>query len=581
MIKPLDAADYKAGLFSVLDIETYRTGKVISIMLVWKSEKGKYHKHIFSGWIEFLDFVIASPKNKYLKRIYAHNGAGFDWLSLVHEVGDSLPGLEIVTDGGGKGIGLTIRLAHNRPKVHLRDSLRILPASLSKLSKAFGVKQPKLDLDGVHPEDLYRDNIELYYQYLEHDCFALLEILEKYEQEVNQNIAPIGELRMTIGAMALAAWRTMLDRPIMTAWNKNLKEFTRASYVGGRTEVFRAGVFDSIVSYDVNSMYPFVMAEHEYPVSYVGRWSKKFDPKGLYHVRYTQTNRAIPALLHNQRKEYSYQGEGVFWSWELSRLRDIGGRFTIIKGYIFEYWGNIFSEYQNKLYRLRKDAETAGDGAKVLIYKLFANSLYGKFAQKPFSSQYKKITSAKDTISTSERRVTVIRGDICEVKTAKKVEHEFTAISSAVTSRARMVLYDYLLKAGQNLIYCDTDSIHVDAAASPKFTPHVSKQLGKLKIEKEGMGAYAGKKLYAVLGIDHREYISSKGIPKGKLSFDDIRAVSERNKTIRVDFDTPATLKEVLSGKQACKWYPRHRTIRKTFGLKIPDSTENLLPFLL
>lgn len=563
MITPLKPqGDITYGEFSVLDIETYPSGELIALELLYREATGLV-RIIFYSWADLLAYLKKhSRKNKKLRKIYAHNGCGFDWLSLIQDMIDSLDGMKFISDGSGKGVGVTIKLGH-KGNINLRDSLRILPDSLANLAKAFSVTL-KIDLGGKLPHEVLAENPDLFYEYLHSDCLALLEILEKAEQFINEEIAPIGDLRLTTGSMALAAWRTMLKKPIMTVWNKRVSDLSRRSYIGGRVEVFQPGIYERVTSYDVNSMYPFVMAEYKYPVSYEGYWSRKLEDGGLYEASFIQTNREVPALLFDrQQNSYVYNGSGVYWSWELEKLSSIGGIYSINEGYVFVHWDDIFSRYVNHMFNLRKRAEAGGDKAKVKLAKLFANSLYGKFGQKPNGKEV-IILDTKEDLDKYEGRARMISGNLFEVEKEIKVDHEFTAIASAVTSRARIVLFDFMVEAGEQLIYCDTDSIHVISNNRDTLAFHVSNRLGMLKVEKSGAGVYAGKKLYAIKDDSGNEYLSCKGVPKKSVNYDMIYRIMSDHTSIIVDYSTPPTAKEVFSGKQACRWYSRKRTIRQT-----------------
>ncbi|GAJ13847.1 unnamed protein product, partial [marine sediment metagenome] len=62
--------------------------------------------------------------------------------------------------------------------------------------------------------------------------------------------------------------------------------------------------------------------------------------------------------------------------------------------------------------------------------------------------------------------------------------NSFTAIASEVTANARMLLWDFIEKAGrENVFYCDTDSLLVNKAGADRLAGDRSQTiLGKLKL---------------------------------------------------------------------------------------------------
>jgi DNA polymerase elongation subunit (family B) len=136
---------------------------------------------------------------------------------------------------------------------------------------------------------------------------------------------------------------------------------------------------------------------------------------------------------------------------------------------------NIFSEYVEYFYNMRLEAKAKGDEVRTLLYKLFLNSLYGKFGQK--SNHWEKVGEADPTEVKLERiydvdtkkfiTVKIFGGGIFRKNDLEEGENEsfysFPAIASHVTSYARMLLWKYIETAGiENVYYTDTDSLFVN-----------------------------------------------------------------------------------------------------------------------
>jgi DNA polymerase elongation subunit (family B) len=74
----------------------------------------------------------------------------------------------------------------------------------------------------------------------------------------------------TIASQAIKVFRLYLTHDIKSL-DKKTDDFVRKSYFGGRTEVFKPEYNSKtkpIYCYDVNSLYPTVMRENEFPTNF-------------------------------------------------------------------------------------------------------------------------------------------------------------------------------------------------------------------------------------------------------------------------------------------------------------------------
>jgi len=167
----------------------------------------------------------------------------------------------------------------------------------------------------------------------------------------------------------------------------------RFAYAGGRFEVIRFGhVTGKVWEYDVNSAYP--SALRNVPDLTAGRWRYLHgDPGrrdfGLYHVRYSGNNAALPGALFrrdsNGTISYPMSVTGWYWSPEVETAREycaMGyGTMEVLEARWFEPSTDRKPfDFIDGLYLKRKALKKGGDGAHVGI-KLALNSLYGKLAQ--------------------------------------------------------------------------------------------------------------------------------------------------------------------------------------------------------
>src|SRR5690606_29953761 len=103
VLKPLSPnPDYEAA-FVVADIENRSDGSLIVVDVCWR-EAGEIIHEDFSTWEAFWKWIIRNARNdSRFRTIYAHNGGGWDWLSLsaylLREGKDKRQSLTAITAG--------------------------------------------------------------------------------------------------------------------------------------------------------------------------------------------------------------------------------------------------------------------------------------------------------------------------------------------------------------------------------------------------------------------------------------------------------------------------------------------------
>lgn len=190
------------------------------------------------------------------------------------------------------------------------------------------------------------------------------------------------------GALANYAYRKYRIAPHKADCGPFVYDAARYAYAGGRFERFRIGRFDHGYSLDINSAYPYGIAQ--LPSLSEGSWVHRRAPDtieefGVYHVRMTGAPIAHAAapLFHRDPMgniSYPWVTEGWYWSPEvalLRRLRDV----EIIEGWEYIGWETRPFGFVRDLYEQRLAMKGRGDGAQWAL-KLLLNSLYGKMAQR-------------------------------------------------------------------------------------------------------------------------------------------------------------------------------------------------------
>ena len=575
MINALPTYEKTDAYFVVADIENTPDGEVIDIDTAWRNEYEEIEHFLCSTWAEWWEWIRAKARHdKRFRTIYAHNGGGWDWLSLADylltEGADERQSIT-ATVAGSNMVTMRVKI-ERRFSINFCDSLQLLRSSLDKLSEQF-LGRNKVDTGGLLPHEIKQRDIIRYYRYVQTDTVNLLETLERALEILREKVAPIENFATTIGSTAMRVFRTVgLTQPISIPWEPGVKDFLRKGYKGGRVECFNRGYFDSIRVFDINSLYPFAMVCSYVPISDRGEWVSQINDHakcGVYEARYIQRNDSIPAVMLDSGRG-SYSGTGVFFRPELDLLREVDpdAEIEVIRGYEFFDVDKVFQKFVSRLYQLRIDNP---DTPLSLLCKYLLNSLYGKFGQNAIREKIVVVEKWQDLCDllgeSDNAKIRPLNDERCvfSMETETDVSFEHVGIAGTITSYARTVLYRGLLAAGNGLVYCDTDSVH----CSDDFMDSlVDSAIGSYKMEFVGEGVYVGKKLYALRDAEGDEKVRCKGVSVGgrngaSLSFDDFVAISQ-GKEIRAEFMRPPSPKEVFAGKQSCSFTQRHRTVRIT-----------------
>ncbi|HQU00463.1 MAG TPA: DNA polymerase, partial [Acidimicrobiales bacterium] len=555
-----------------LDIETAIDGTLLDLGTI--TQAGDYQ--VWSSYDEWyaclVDEIAECPRADRVRlwsRWYAHFGAGFDWPHLIEWAieAELLDDLKYIMSGS-MPIGVNIKLKGIPFLLRLRDSFRILSNKLSTLCGTFGLTDEgigKLNID-ILPADLKKLNKAKYYEYLEQDCRALQIILLRFWELITNIFGDVGELPMTAPSLAMRIYGLYLPEGIRVPRQKTLKRLERRSYRGGMVRCLLPGHHRNVRVQDCNSMYPSQMRAHQYPTSYQGYWTTTYQAGvvGIWDVEYTQPEdeRIGPLLVDEATGEPAWEGRTVAGSPELDYLLELGGTVTVIWGHVFVKTGPIFKTYIDRLWALRREAQTDGDRALDSIAKMLMNSLYGKFGQREEGWEIQDQDIPKMDAYLEQGVSIRIEGRFMLVLLVRKTETTFVGIASLVTSHARVALYRQgrmILEAGGYLILCDTDSWHYVDAEMPS-----GRELGEWKVEADGCdGWYLAKKLYWLEGgtLGDKIKMAAKGLPKARITRADFEHSLE-GQTITKEYSTAPTVREVLiQEKKAAKWLPRTRTM--------------------
>jgi len=412
-------------------------------------------------------------------------------------------------------------------------------------------------------------------KYCETDCISLYEIVMKFNElffdrfNININDHP------TLPGLAFRLFRTryLNDTKIPMIYGDNYKQL-KHSYTGGAVDMYipTNNSNELVYAYDVNSLYPFVMANFPMPVGKINYFEgniRKYYPDafGFFYCKITCPKSLQHPILqtHVNTKEgmRTVAGLGTYHDMIFSHSYDLaiklGYKIEILWGYNFDKQ-IIFKDYVNDLYKMRLDYSK--DDPMNYTAKILLNSLYGKFGMRDNFDIIKVITQEEldkllndnsiinDIINLDDHFLiqmkdqdNIVLDDGIGLKKAFNIN---VCIASAITSYARDYMAQFKNNPNLKLFYTDTDSIYTNLNPEEmnKLFPGIvsNNELGKLKLEGIYRKAiFLAPKCYALEDLDGKLTYKVKGLTKNvKL---DIR-----------DFETLLHKDSVLIKNQT-KWY--------------------------
>jgi hypothetical protein len=345
-------------------------------------------------------------------------------------------------------------------KMVFYDTLRHWPMTVAQMGLYLGI--PKMEADFKSVEYCRRDT-EIVWHFTN-------EMLTRYDE--------LGlSIKATLPSMAMQLFMKKFYRKPFKALPIGVVDRMRRGYYGGRVEVYRFGEIPGPINhYDVNSLFPSVMVSGTFPnvATYTMKSSPDLAREGMAEVTIRLPQTEYPSLPMKGDADMVYAYGTLRGSWCYPELRQaLADGATIEKSHLaveFDPMPTPFEEYIRYCYGKRLDSK-AGTLDDVL-WKLYMNSLYGKFGQRP---ELHYIYQNEDRIMTPEP------------SPAANV-----IWAAYVTCLARLSLLSFLRQTSE-CYYTDTDSV---------FTPDTlptDKKLGALKLE----GTYTamdvqGNKVYSV-----------------------------------------------------------------------------------
>lgn len=527
---------YRTENIAVLDFETdpfdninqtevypfvavlYR-GRDIAPVIIWEENHEKLVDLV-------CDAIEALPEPH---TIYAHNGGRFDYMYLFRRL-------------SGSGIFKGRSLMHAQIGQHrLRDSFHLVPEKLAAIQKEeFDYNKMKRGKRRKHKQQII--------DYCLSDCVYVYDVIKTFLAEYGQKMS-IGQASLTQLKKAGYKFDKLSEMD---------DGYLRPFYLGGRVECLRGrGHWHGDYKlYDVNSMYPSVMADYEHPISsaYTTR-TRNFDLATSHFIELSC--KSDGAFLARADEENENDEDGLTshwvdrrsfrvtrWEYDVAMLHGLLSDVEIHRTITFDRSTN-FAAFVHPLYLKRRATLDRIEQLKQsgqentpewfeqirwsIFYKLLLNNSYGKLAQNPRKFKEVMITGPRfypyfngEPFPSPDDLQRYFDGghksfwgkplnhdpDCKHFAPEKDFEHSLlwerdnrnikgmfnnVACGASITGAARARLLDAICRA-KNPLYCDTDSIICEELSSVELHPS---KLGAWKLEAEiSEVMVAGKKLY-------------------------------------------------------------------------------------
>lgn len=480
--------------------------------------------NISDYFVALFEYITANSEDAEII-IFFHN-LKFDGSFIINFLMRN--GIEFESFINDMGVWYSITIETDTFKIVFRDSLKILNFSIAKMAEIFKLKEPK----GKTPllEEKPKVILPEWNDYVKNDVVILatgiynMYVVEKFKRFTSASEA-LHEFKDIIGK---GEYRKKF--PLLP---KEIDGYIRLAYKGGWTYVnpkFQNKIiFDDIVVYDINSMYPSKMLYYPMPYGYPDFYDGEPPNDELYYVAKVWLNidlkdGYLPTLqtkdpeillkLDIKSTDYIKTTDKEMYCFYLTNydMKLIYKHYNI-KDIVFESYyqfrtvSHFFDDYIFKYKELKENAKTASEKQKA---KIMLNALYGKFGSK---------------ILVREKNCHLVNGvNKFSNGDFQETDPNYVALSVFITSISR---YDIISDAQKNydsFIYADTDSLHLIKGNNDFDLDVDPNKFGCWKLESECIkGKYLRSKLYMEQFKDGTIAIKGAGMTdeiKSQVTFD-------------------------------------------------------------
>lgn len=451
----------------------------------------------------FWEYLLKYKKRLNIKKLYicAHN-AKYD--SLILKTLDFIQNsdYEIVQYSFANPFFITFK-NNKKEEITFFSSTNIFQTSIKKLGQMLHLDKIEYDYfsNGI--------NWKKAITYCRRDVQILRISMLKYFNLI-QTFGAECSTKITIASQAFETYRQcFLPQNNVKIWRDDkIQRYERIGYKGGRCECYKIGNFENIYSLDINSMYPYQMKCKKLPYKFKGSYpcmtldemQTLINEDTEYIYAYCEIDTPYPIFGKRLNNKLCFP-VGHFWEFLHKSEIKKGLQNNVIKkiGLTYIYSQDyLFTDYVNYFYGKRSQAKKEKNEIFSYFYKIFQNSLYGKFGQKKIETFSEELEGTErnrigteieiDLVTKKRYKVDYFCGKKWLNQTVGESYYSFPILAGAITAEARSDLWEFMEIAElKNLYYSDTDSLFVneDGYINLQNADMLSEsELGKLKLEK-------------------------------------------------------------------------------------------------
>lgn len=475
----------------------------------------------------FIKNILSKGSNTY----YFHN-LKFDGNFILshllrngweHKFDRKLKPMQFTTLISDKGQFYQIKMCYANQKskpfiVNILDSLKLIPFSVKKIAKDFGMPIAKGEIDYNLPRPKGWEMTKEEKEYISIDVEIMARALKIFFDE--------GLNSMTIGSNALRFYRQQIGsknysrRFPVPEYDADIRQSYKGAWTYLNPKWKNKTINQPGIVLDVNSLYPWVMHEkilpygegiffkgqyqHDpiYPL-YIQMITCSFKLKSGYlpTIQLKNNLRFIPTEYLNDSgdEEITMCLTSVDLKIFLEHYEVFG--LTYHSGWKFKGSGVMFADYVDYWMERKITAEKDGNGAMRTISKLYLNNLYGKFGKNP------KIANKEPYLDENG----VVRYKLMDYE---MVEPIYIPVASFITAYAREKTITSAQALYDRFIYADTDSLHLIGTDIPEDLKVDKYELGAWKHESTFSKARFIRSKSYIEVIDGKNKITCAGLPK-------------------------------------------------------------------
>lgn len=460
------------------------------------------------------------------------------------------------------------RYGDSRRTCTIWDNMRLCAGlSLKELGDAIGC--PKMDTPRrlLDPTDIRKDwycethrvagCIECY-------CVRDAEIVWSYANALSEWLGSYGlSLHYSLARSAIDLWQLLDPGMSQVISSARIRSLARQAYHGGRCEVFQYGNVGRVYTGDFRSFYGSILRQVELPS--IPRL--RYDSGEMGILVDDSTDGVISATVHCDSQhvpplparyhERTYYPVGRFNGvWSLRELRNALDHGVTVEHIDEMYWTDQlitpFIMTANVLIERRESLRNQHD-AREIACKYMLNAIPGRLGMREETElvSYRRWRHGHDSESFDGAELERVGRDLFLARRhslSKPGRTSNVMWAASINSEGRIRLYDKLLQAGGDVLYCDTDSVHSHAPLD--IEGDVSGMFRDTGVYDSGI--YLGSKFYSLETDDGKTDSRAKGIPRAYAR----EFIKNRHIAYQTAF---GVVDGILRGVSPCVWVDTER----------------------